>query len=98
MLYNRHQAVGYNGHAYLDANRILSRAPELLDLEMLLHPLVEELDLPSVFIQVGDLKSCQVESVGKEGEVAVLFVVMVSDKPELFGILLKRRLLCQDDL
>lgn len=94
MLDNRHQAVGYDGNAYLDANRILSRAPELLNLEMLLHPLVEELDLPSVFIQVGNPKSRQVEGVGKESKVAILFVVMVSDEPELFGILLKRRLLC----
>ena len=94
MLDNRHQTVSYDGHAYLDANCILCRAPELLDLEMLLHPFVEEFDLPSVFIQVGDLKSRQMEGVGKEGEVAILFVIMVSDKPELFGILLKRRLLC----
>ena len=94
MLDNRHQTVSYDGHAHLDTNRILGRAPELLDFEMLLHPLVEELNLPSVFIQVGDLKSRQMEGVGKESEVAILFVVMASDKPELFGILLNRRFLC----
>lgn len=94
MLDNRHQTVSYDGHAYLDANCIFSRTPELLDLEMLLHPLVEEFNLPSVFVQIGDLKSRQVKGVGKESKVAILFVIMVSDKSKLFGILLKRGLLC----
>lgn len=86
MLDNRHHTVSYDGHAYLDTNCILSCAPESLDFEMLLNLLVEELNLPSVFIQVGDLKSRQMEGIGKEGEVLILFVVMVSDKPVLFGI------------
>ncbi len=51
MLYNRHQTVSYDGHVYLDASRILCRTPELPDFEMLLHPLVEEFDLPFVFVQ-----------------------------------------------
>ena len=38
------------------------------------------------------------EDVGKEGEVAVLLVIMVSDKPEFFGVLLKVRKYGQDFL
>ena len=89
MLYNRHKAVGYDGHAYLDAHCVLCRSPEPLDLEMLLQPLVEKLNLPPVLVQVRDLKSRQVEGVRKEGEVSVLLVVMVSDQTEFLGIFLE---------
>lgn len=97
MLDNSHKAVGYDGHAYLDADGVLRGTPEPLDLEVLLQPLVEKLDLPPVLVQVRDLKSRQVKGVREEGEVAVLFVVMVSDQTELLGILLEGRFFGQDD-
>ncbi len=98
MLDNGHKAIGYDGHAYLDADSVLRGSPKPLDFEMLLQPLVEKLDLPPVLIQVRDLKRRQVEGVRKEGEVPVLLVIMVSDQAELFGILHKGWLFGQDDL
>ena len=98
MLDNRHKTVGYDGHAYLDADSVLRGAPEPLDLEMLLQPLVEKLNLPPVLIQDRYLKSRQVERIRKKGEVSVLLIVMVSDQAELLGILLEGRLFGQDNL
>ena len=98
MLDNGHKAVGYDGHAYLDADGVLRGPPEPLDLEMLLQPLVEKLDLPPVLVQVRDLKRRQVEGVRKEGEVSVLLVIMVSDQAEFLRIFQEGRLFGQDNL
>ena len=98
MLDNSHKTVGDDGYAYLDTDSVLRGTPEPLDLEVLLQPLVEKLDLPPVSIQVGYFESLEVEGVRKEGEVVVLLGIMASDQPELLGILLEGWLLRQDNL
>lgn len=96
VLDNRYKTVGYDGHAYIDAHCVHCRPPEPLNHEMLFQPLEEKFDLPPVHVQVGDLKSRQVEGNRKEGEVAVLPGIMVSDQSE-FRILLEGQLLREDD-
>ena len=66
MLDNRHKAVGNDGCTNLNAYCIFSCSPELLDFEMLLQPFVKKFNLPSVFIQVGNLKRRQMGCIRQE--------------------------------
>ena len=68
MLNNRHKTIGCNGSTDLNPNGILCGAPEFLDFEMLLQSFEEALNLPSVFVEIGNLQCRQVEYVGQEGE------------------------------
>ena len=55
---------------------------------MLLQPLEEELNLPPVLIEIGNLKRGQMESVGKERELTSLLLIIELDQPELLLVLL----------
>jgi len=51
--------------------RILGRpelADEVMQLEVLLHPLEEQLDLPAAFVEVGDLGRRRAQVVGHQGQ------------------------------
>jgi len=54
MLSDCNHAVSDYGGVDLDANGILSFVPEPLDLEEQLHPLEEQLNLPSAFVKVSN--------------------------------------------
>ena len=88
MLDNRHKAVGCDGSTDLNPDGILCSAPELLDFKMLFQPLEEKFNLPSVFVEVGNLQGRKVESIGKEGELTPLFLIVELDQPELLLIFL----------
>ena len=66
------EAIGDDGNMYLYAYCILSLSPELLDFEMLLQPFVKKFNLLSVFIQVGNLESCQMSCIRQESKVSIL--------------------------
>ena len=56
MLHDSDQTIGNDGCTDLDPDGILCSAPEFLDFQMLLQPLEEELNLPPVLIEIGNLK------------------------------------------
>ena len=61
MLNDGNEAVGDNGNVYLYADSIFGLAPESFDLKVLLNPLEEKLDLPSVFVQECDVLGRKIE-------------------------------------
>jgi len=61
MLDDGNEAVGDNCNVYLNSDSILGLSPESLDLKMLLNPLEEKLDLPSVFVQECDVLGRKIE-------------------------------------
>ena len=63
MLDDGNEAVGDNSDVDLYSDGILGLSPEFLDLEVLLNPLEEEFDLPSVLVQECDVLGRKVEVV-----------------------------------
>ena len=61
--------------------------PEFLDFQMLLQPLEEELYLPPVLIEVGNLKRGQMEGIGEERELTSLLLIIELDQSELLLVL-----------
>ena len=88
MLHDGNQTIGNDGCTDLNPDGILCSAPEFLDLQMLLQPLEEELNLPPVLVEIGNLKRGQMESVGEERELTSLLLIIELDQPELLIVLL----------
>ena len=55
MMGDSSETVSDDRRVYLYPHSIIGCAPEPLDIEVLFHPFEEQLDLPSVFIYVGNL-------------------------------------------
>jgi len=58
---------------------VLCCAQEGLDLEVLLDPLEEQLDLPTVLIDVGDRLCAEIKTVGQENIVLAAFGIAITD-------------------
>jgi hypothetical protein len=86
VLYDGNKTVGADGGVDLYPDSVLGSAPEPLDFEVLLEPLEEKFYLPSVLVEVGDLRGCQFECVGKEHELTALLLIEEPHKPQMFGI------------
>ena len=63
VLNDGNEAVGDDGHMYLNADCIFGFSPETLDLEVLLNPFEKQLHLPPIFIEQGDVLRTEVEVV-----------------------------------
>ena len=74
MLHNGNDAVGTDGRVNLYPDSVLCSAPELLDFEVLHEPLEEQLYLPPILVEVGNLQSSQFHCVGQEHELATLLL------------------------
>ena len=88
MLNNCNETVGDDCNVYLYADGILGLAPEFLDLKVLLNPLEEKLDLPSVLIQKCDVLGRKVEVVRVIRECPVMVLCIVNDASDGKGIVL----------
>lgn len=88
MLNNGNEAVGDDGHMYLNADRIIGFSPETLDLEMLLNPLEEQLNLPPVFVEQGDVFCAEEEIVRIVDEASMKFWRIVDNSSDDTGIFL----------
>ena len=55
MLHNGNEAVGTDGRVNLYSDSVLGSSPELFDFEVLLEPLEEQLNLPTVLVEVSNL-------------------------------------------
>ena len=83
MLHNGNDAVGIDGGVNLYPDSVLCSAPELLDFEVLLEPLEEQLYLPPILVEVGNLQSSQFHCVGQEHELATLLLIKESYKSKM---------------
>ena len=86
MLHNGYEAIGTNSRVNLYSDSVLSSSPELLYLEVLLEPLEEQLYLPTVLIEVGNLLCSQFHCVSKEHELTTLLLIMEPNESQMLGI------------
>ena len=86
MLHNGYEAVGTNSRVNLYSDSVLSSSPELLDFEVLLKPLEEQLYLPTVLVEVGNLQCSQFHCISQEHELMVLLLIEESYKPKMLRI------------
>ena len=71
---------------YLRLDSIRGGAEERLDLQMLLDPLEEQLDLPAQTVELGDGEGGQREVVGEEDQSLAGLGVDEADQPQGVGI------------
>jgi hypothetical protein len=88
MLHDGNQTVDNDSSTNQDPNGIFRSTPEFLDLQILLQPLEEGLNLSPILIEIGNLKRGQMEGIGKERELTFLFLIIELDQPELLFVLL----------
>jgi len=91
------ETVCDDGNMNLNAHCIVALTPERLDLEVLLNPFEEELDLPPVFIKESDVLGSKTEVVRVVSERAVKVWSIVDDTPNFSRILLLVLLLREDN-
>ena len=82
------ETVSDDGNMYLYAHSILRLAPETFDLKMLFDPLEEQLHLPSVLVEQGDVLCTKEEVIRVVNKAAMQFWSIVDDSPDDAGILL----------
>ena len=82
------EAVGDDGHMYLNTDCIIGFSPETLDLEMLLNPFEEQLNLPPVFVEQGDVFCAEEEIVRIVDEASMKLWRIVDNSSDDTGIFL----------
>ena len=88
VLDNGNEAVGDDGHVYLYSDCIFRFSPETLDLEVLLDPFEEELHLPPIFIEQGNVLCAEVEVVRVVDEASMKLWRIIDNSSDNTGILL----------
>ena len=88
MLDDCNEAVCDDSNVYLYAHGILRLAPETFDLKMLLDPFEEELHLPPILVEQGDVLCTEEEVVRVVDKAAMQFRRIVNDSSDNAGILL----------
>ena len=83
---DRDQDVDAHGDPDLGLHRVLGSAEERLDVEMLLHPFEEQLDLPSRLVEGGDDMRRQHEVVGDEYQSLLGLHIAESDASQAFRV------------
>ena len=58
-----YQTIRRDGGIDLDADGVFGRSPEPLDVEVLLHPFEEQLDLPAVLVEQSDFQGVKRQGV-----------------------------------
>ena len=91
------QHVRADGDPDLGFHGVVRGAIEGLDAQMLLHPLEEQLDLPSAAVELGDHDSGQGEIIGQKDQLLPGVGIDVADAPQGVGILLPGKRSAQDD-
>ena len=82
------EAVGDDGHVYLYSDCIFRFSPETLDLEVLLDPFEEELHLPPIFIEQGNVLCAEVEVVRVVDEASMKLWRIIDNSSDNTRILL----------
>ncbi len=81
------QDVNRYGDPYLSSYRIVRRARERLDTQMLLDPLEKQLDLPSASIKPCDGNGWFVHVVGQEDQSLAGIRIDIDDAPQDVGVM-----------
>ena len=87
LLGNDKQKVVTDGYPYLREDCIHSRTVERLDVEMLLDPLEEDLNLPPFAVEFSDGNRLQSEVIGQEAIDSAVPKVLIDNKSEIIGVL-----------
>ena len=88
MLDDGDKAISYDCRANLYSDSVLCSAPEFLNLEVLLEPLEEQLNLPSVLVEIGNFESGKMECIRQKCEVSILLVIVKSHQSQPLRILI----------
>jgi hypothetical protein len=88
------QAFSHDGHEYVNGHgdpdlglhAVGGGAVEAFDLQVLLDPLEEELDLPAIPVQCGDGRGSDGEIVGEKDKALVDIGRIIADAPQGIGI------------
>ena len=86
MLHNSNKTVDRNSGVDLYSDRVFASTPEFLDLEVLLQPLKEQFNLPTILIKVGNLQGRQFHCIGQEHKLSLLLIIIESYEPQMFRI------------
>lgn len=97
LLGNDKQKVVTDGYPYLREDCIHSRAVEGLDVEMLLDPLEEDLNLPPFTVEFGDGNRLQSEVVGQKPIDCTIPKVLIDNKSEIVRVLPGSVVSCKPD-
>ncbi len=97
LLGNYKQKVVTNGYPYLRVDCVHSRAVEGFDVQMLLDPLEEQLNLPSLAIEFGNGYGIQREVVSQEAIDSTVSKVLIDNESEVVGILSAGVKACEPD-
>ena len=88
MLDDCNETVCDDCNVYLYAHGIFRLTPEMLDLEMLLDPFEEELHLPPILVEQGDVLCTEEEVIRVVNEAAMQFRRIVNDSSDNARVLL----------
>jgi hypothetical protein len=86
MLHDGYETVGTNSREDLYSDSVLGSSPKLLDLEVLFEPLEEQLYLPSILVEVGNLLGSLFHGVGQEHELTALLLIIEPNEPQMLRI------------
>ena len=86
MLEYLNQHIHHHRNPQLRLDGIGSCAEESLDVQVLLHPFEEQLDLPSLAIQQRDRQRIERQVIGKERQPPAGIRIDVADPPQRVGI------------
>ena len=94
---NRHQDINTNGNPDLRFHRIFAGAIKVLDPQMLLNPLKEQLDLPTLLIEQSNRQGRKHKVIGEKDKALPRLGVHVMDEPQFGRVILEARLMAQPD-
>jgi len=90
LLFNdSNQHVGGHGAPDLRLHGVLARSQKSFDTQVLFDPLEEQFHLPATLVQSGDGQRRQRRIVGQEHESLARFWILVSNAPQMFGIIFR---------
>ena len=96
-LRNDKQKVVADSYPYLCVHGILGGSVECLYVQMLLYPFEEQLNLPSLPVQLGNGQCLKLKVVGEETVNCICAEVFIHNKSKRIGILLGGEWSCQFD-
>ena len=97
LLDDGHQHVDRHRNPDLSFDGIFAISVECLDSQVLLDPFEEQFHLPARLVEQTDGEGGQVEVVGEETEVAVLFRIVIMNSAERIRVVLPGRSSGQND-
>ena len=82
------QDINADGDPDLGLDRIVGRAEERLDMQILFEPFEEQLDLPAALVKLGDRQGVEGKIVGQKNPPFVGFGIVITDAAQRHRIIL----------